>query len=510
MRCFAGRPETPALSSAVRSAPRSRAHFPRGNEDRDGSRVNGAGSATSEQDLQTTTAAFGFDFGSISVERPAARTIPAAKPETRGQVATEARRNNEGDVSPVSNELSPGQSLDNATRAFMESRFRHDFSNVRVHTDTSAAESARAINALAYAYGRDIYFGAGQFRPGTASGNRLIAHELSHVVQQRGRERTQRRGIPVGERQDASEARADAVADAVVGGLAVPDAGTAAMSVQRAVNSNGGSFDTTTYDAFDAPTGAVGEAVGCHIVLEFNANDTVASTKIGMIQSVKAMKSLATAPPLSAFLIGNAARGARSTVATGTGDPEEGQLIIGATGTDPGRKIDRTVHPDGRAQPDTSPIYAVPNSPGNVASKLSEGTLSTGMNQWGSHQKNPSNQFIPPMPARIDDSPHRIIEFAGQTYENTFETAAIAVEGPIRPNTYLGSVSWGYISDASGKVTLKPLTLVSAANPSASFLAAATLWNAATFHDTSTKAAAAPVGVPIPPPPKGKHHDSGR
>lgn len=490
MRCFAARPETPALSGTIRPAPRSRAHLPGGNEDPHGSRVNGAGSATSEQDLQTRTAAFGFDFGSISVERLAARTIPAATPETRGQVATEARRNNEGYVSPVSKAKSPGQSLNTATRVFMESRFGYDFSNVRVHTDTSAAESARAINALAYAYGRDIYFGAGQFQPGTASGNRLIAHELSHVVQQRGRETTQRRAIPVGERQDASEARADAVADAVVCGRAVPDAGTAAMSVQRAVNSNGGSFDTTTYNAVDAPTGAVGEAVGCHIVLEFKANDTVESTRIGMIQSVKAMKS-------------SAARGARGAVATGVGDPEEGQLIIGSRGADPGREIDRAVHPGGRAQPNTSPIYGVHNSPGHVASKLTEGTPSTATSQWGSHVKIPFTQkFLPPIPARIDDSPFRIIEFAGQTYEHTFESAAIAVEGPIAPNTYLGSVSWGYTSDASGKVTLKPLTLVSAANPSASFLAAAALWNAATFHDTSTRAAAAPVGVPIPPPPK--------
>jgi len=402
-------------------------------------------------------------------------------------------------LSTVSNGKSPGQSLETTTRAFMESRFRHDFSHVRVHTDASAAEWARAINARAYAYGRDIYFGAGQFRPGTASGNRLIAHELSHVVQQRGGETTKRQAIPIGNRQDACETRADAVADAVVGGWAVPDAGTAAMSIHRAVNTNGGSFDTTTYDAIDAPTGAVGDVLGCHIVLEFRANDAVRSTKIGLIQSVKAMKS-------------SVAGGARDTVTTGTGDPEEGQLIMGTADTDPGRQIDRAVHPGGgRAQPDTSPIFGVRNSPGIVASTLTEGTVFTATSQWGSHVKIPyKNEFLPPVPARIDDLPQRKIEFAGQTFEQTFESAAIAVEGPIKPNTYLGSVSWGYISDASGKVTLKPLTLVSAANPSASFLAAATLWNAATFHDTSTKAAAAPVGVPIPPPPKGKHHDSGR
>ncbi|MGH9836713.1 MAG: eCIS core domain-containing protein [Blastocatellia bacterium] len=66
------------------------------------------------------------------------------------------------------------------------SRPRYDFSQVRVHTDAKAAESARAVNALAYTVGRDLVFGAGQYQPGTTGGNRLLAHELTHVVQQGG------------------------------------------------------------------------------------------------------------------------------------------------------------------------------------------------------------------------------------------------------------------------------------------------------------------------------------
>jgi hypothetical protein len=61
---------------------------------------------------------------------------------------------------------------------------RRDFSRVRVHTDPLAAESARAVNALAYTVGSDVVFGAGQYAPGSASGRRLLAHELTHVVQQ--------------------------------------------------------------------------------------------------------------------------------------------------------------------------------------------------------------------------------------------------------------------------------------------------------------------------------------
>ena len=86
---------------------------------------------------------------------------------------------------PIVHEVlrSPGQPLDPATRAFMEPRFGHDFSRVRVHTDAKAAESARAVNALAYTVGHDVAFGAGQYAPKTSEGRRLLAHELTHVVQ---------------------------------------------------------------------------------------------------------------------------------------------------------------------------------------------------------------------------------------------------------------------------------------------------------------------------------------
>lgn len=89
-------------------------------------------------------------------------------------------------VPPIVHEVlrSPGQPLDSATRAFMEPRFGHNFSRVRVHTDAKAAESARAVNALAYTVGRDVVFGAGQYAPGTSEGQRLLAHELTHTSQQ--------------------------------------------------------------------------------------------------------------------------------------------------------------------------------------------------------------------------------------------------------------------------------------------------------------------------------------
>jgi hypothetical protein len=92
----------------------------------------------------------------------------------------------EGTVSPIVHEVlrSPRQALDAASRRSMDRRFGHDFSDVRVHTDTRAAESARSIDALAYTVDRDIVLGSGRYKPGADTGDRLLAHELTHVVQQ--------------------------------------------------------------------------------------------------------------------------------------------------------------------------------------------------------------------------------------------------------------------------------------------------------------------------------------
>src|SRR5262245_55221910 len=88
---------------------------------------------------------------------------------------------------PIVHEVlaSPGQPLDVATRAFMEPRFGHDFGQVRVHVDEMAAESARALGALAYTVGSNIVFSRRQYAPVAHTGRRLLAHELAHVEQQR-------------------------------------------------------------------------------------------------------------------------------------------------------------------------------------------------------------------------------------------------------------------------------------------------------------------------------------
>jgi hypothetical protein len=79
----------------------------------------------------------------------------------------------------------PGQPLNSGTRGFMESRLGHDFSQVRVHTDTNAAQMNDALCAKAFTYGSDIYFNRGEYSTVSTEGKRLLTHELVHVAQQR-------------------------------------------------------------------------------------------------------------------------------------------------------------------------------------------------------------------------------------------------------------------------------------------------------------------------------------
>ena len=86
----------------------------------------------------------------------------------------------------VQAELGQGRPLEGALRARMESAFGRDFAHVRTHTDATAAELSNRFNARAFTVGKDIAFGSGEYKPGTLVGDALIAHELAHVVQQKG------------------------------------------------------------------------------------------------------------------------------------------------------------------------------------------------------------------------------------------------------------------------------------------------------------------------------------
>jgi hypothetical protein len=104
-----------------------------------------------------------------------------------GNSSVDALLVDEPDQAPVGDVVGSGlgSPLDSRTRALMESRLGHDFGDVRIHTGHKADLSARSINAQAYTAGTDVVFRSGQYAPDTATGLHTLAHELTHVIQQK-------------------------------------------------------------------------------------------------------------------------------------------------------------------------------------------------------------------------------------------------------------------------------------------------------------------------------------
>jgi outer membrane protein OmpA-like peptidoglycan-associated protein len=111
-----------------------------------------------------------------------------------------------------------GAPLDAATRTRMEAAFGADFAGVGVHTDTEADALNRAVSAVAFTTGKDVFFSHGAYQPGTPDGDHLLAHELTHVVQQQGSPATASR-MTVGPAGDHHEQEAEATAARVAGAL---------------------------------------------------------------------------------------------------------------------------------------------------------------------------------------------------------------------------------------------------------------------------------------------------
>ncbi len=129
---------------------------------------------------------------------------------------------------------SSGQPLDPATQAFMESGLGSDFADVRLHTDASATRTATKLAARAYTRGRDIYFGAGQYAPQTREGQELLAHELTHTVQQSRADSDRQSTERVVPANDPSEREAESASRQVVAGGTAALAATAPAGIQLA------------------------------------------------------------------------------------------------------------------------------------------------------------------------------------------------------------------------------------------------------------------------------------
>ena len=150
---------------------------------------------------------------------------------------------------------SPGQPLDANTRAFSEARFGHDFGQVRVHTDSRAAKSARTVNALAYTVGNDVFFGANQYAPHSREGQRLLTHELTHTVQQDAKAPSAVEPLAGTSPEDVGERQARDATDAVARGNTVSVISQSGRQLARQDDDeNGGTPDAGPSDA--GPTDA--------------------------------------------------------------------------------------------------------------------------------------------------------------------------------------------------------------------------------------------------------------
>ena len=264
MRAFVQEPKTTEHAASVRSARPDRARFSHNHQElgrETAGRAPEAGLKVSQQNSRPGVAAFPADFSRIPLyARTAARIQTKLSVSTPGdsyereadRVAAQVLRMPETQVqgpcacggtcsdctagghdveglqrqashgqayapepsvppeSPIHDVLrAPGQPLDLGTRAFMNPRFGHDFARVRVHIGPQAAASATALRARAYTLGNHIVFGAGQYAPTTASGRLLIAHELTHVLQQRSTPEPMRQADPAAPQEEEPESRAE-------------------------------------------------------------------------------------------------------------------------------------------------------------------------------------------------------------------------------------------------------------------------------------------------------------
>jgi hypothetical protein len=152
---------------------------------------------------------------------------------------------------------SPGRPLDAAVRSGMDSRFDHDFSGVRVHSDAKAAESAQAVNALAFTVGQHVVFGRDRFAPGSPDGRKLLAHELTHVVQQDAHRDTAS-ALRIGGTESAAEQEARSVSTAPGNKIAAIRS-RSRRELQREVDTPG-RMDSIHQDLFVSAPGASGGA----------------------------------------------------------------------------------------------------------------------------------------------------------------------------------------------------------------------------------------------------------
>jgi hypothetical protein len=408
-----------------------------------------------------------------SIPDASVRSVPAIK-EAAGSSESAHAKTDSNNATPAnwpaqaSSQLSlgSGHPLPASTRAFFEPRFGSDFSAVRAHTGAQAAETARALNARAYTIGRDIVFGAREYRPETSTGKNLLAHELAHVVQQGSSE-------PLAV-SSGKPAVPEARAGSVPGMISQQGAGSPALQIRRRLRDSqvarptiqrvaswGGDWTTDKYAIIKGlPNCDKDKECGVDIELKFHPNKDVNAELIGPVQTAN---SRLNGKPLAI----NKTAAARSIPA---GKPGEG------------------VHID---MPAThgNPLY-IADMPAAGNTLATTPTVAS-WGQHGFHFKDKAGK-LQEKDAILKDNPS-LGPGVGPNSSQKFESTATAVKGA-QEGAYYGSVQWGWETDASGKFSQLPLAIVSNDVPSAVFAESAKLWGST---PTSSGSAALPLPVAI-------------
>jgi hypothetical protein len=167
--------------------------------------------AEAEREERSPMAQFASDVGNQAFASTLGRSPLAREAEQGAGIMADGTVH--GDVqSAINSTRGAGSSLDPGVAGRMGGSLG-DLSDVRIHTDDTADQLNRSVSARAFATGTDVYFAKGEYNPGSAAGDKLIAHELAHVVQQRGSSSSG--PLTVSQPGDAMEREADAVADDV-------------------------------------------------------------------------------------------------------------------------------------------------------------------------------------------------------------------------------------------------------------------------------------------------------
>lgn len=346
---------------------------------------------------------------------------------------------------------SPGQPLDQATRRLMESRFDHDFSTVRVHHDSLAAESADAVDARAYTVGRDIVFGQDRYRPGTEQGRSLLAHELMHVVQQRVNAYA---GGPL---------RLGSPADDAERYAGEADSHPVLRRAPGSAETWAGKYIANPYDAFFLQgSGDFNVGYGAQIDITFQANSFVDSGQIAFVQ------------------MAHSVRDAKSEIAV----KKESERKTAESRAIPEGKPGAGGHID-QSPASRTPVFGMDVKAGGGGEPgLSQvEPWSPKVAKIGWHYTDPQGN-VKNEDAWMHDDPKLtsgdIYTEVVQTGEwsQQFETAALALSG-VQAGTFYGSVQWGWLKNPLDSVPhLMDFKTKSADAPSPIFMEAAKRWNA--------------------------------